>query len=1049
MEARLVSAAAACASASALAPAPCAPAVASAPVLALAPCALGPAPAAAPCVPAPAVAAPAAAVSHVSALPRVGTVHALVVNAPASSAAGQSGTTALQPIEANFIVFHLNINNLDVRLDLLDTLLSLHNFLEFVAITETHLAKSVEVLRLSKYELVSRRDRSDRQGGGIALYARWDVHPQIVHTCDSATLELSWHTLHSDAGPLLLGVWYRPPRRGDVASISAFDAELKKFDEDFIGRIIVGDMNVHNKDWLQFSSGISPEGLELENVCAAHGLKQFVKEATRGEYLLDLVLSDLGSCLQSSVHNGILEKDHRCVLCQVNISISASHVPSRTIFDFGKAKWTEFKEFLKNFDWSTFMFQADPDRAAFDFTEFLSFHAKRFIPVKVVKGKPYKHPWIDETCRRLLREKHDSVGTPSFIAARDRCTAGFREAQSRFFVSTKHKLQNSNGKDWWKLSKDLLAKNTGKENIPPLKVAGGWIKEPDAKATSLSATFATKSCLPDPQANEFSHVHPPSATLHKFLRIRRRDVLKILKALDVSSATGPDGLPAFLLHKCSEELALPIALLSRACLQSGRWPACWRFHWIHPLHKKKSKADPENYRGIHLTPQLAKVVERAVGQSFVPWLGAHAFGEHQYAYSAGKSHRDALAVNVCSWLLLMEEGRAIGLYCSDVSGAFDRVDRERLSLKLRSCGLPSQAVAFLESWLEDRESSVIIAGARSENRPLENSVFQGTVLGPPLWNVFYADARFSVRELGFVETVFADDFNCWLSLPKNTSWEHAEARLTECQSNLHRWGAANRVVFDPGKEEFILLRRRDAIGNDFRLLGVVFDPQLLMKRGAKKIATEAGWRLKAILKARRLFSTPELMRLYKAHVLSYIESGTPRYYHASPSCLDCIDRVQRRFLREISVSEERALLDYRLAPLQTRRSISILGFLHRITLGQVSTQFANLFPKAREIVVPDNISSRVRGERHNRQLLDRVSAYSTDVLRRNIFGTVQCYNALPQNVVEKPSVSSFQRALQAALSHQAELKSSNWQGMFSDGRRYSSALRFQSLFRHL
>ena len=68
-----------------------------------------------------------------------------------------------------------------------------------------------------------------------------------------------------------------------------------------------------------------------------------------------------------------------------------------------------------------------------------------------------------------------------------------------------------------------------------------------------------------------------------------------------------------------------------------------------------------------------------------------------------------------------------------------------------------------------------------------------------------------------------------------------------------------------------------------------------------------------------------------------------------------IDRVQRRFLREISISEERALLDYRLAPLQTRRSISILGLLHRITLGQVSTQIANLFPKAHEIVVPDNI----------------------------------------------------------------------------------------------
>ena len=59
----------------------------------------------------------------------------------------------------------------------------------------------------------------------------------------------------------------------------------------------------------------------------------------------------------------------------------------------------------------------DPDKAALEFTEFLLLHAKRFILVKVVKGKPYKHPWTDETRRRFLKEKHDAVGTPSFIAA--------------------------------------------------------------------------------------------------------------------------------------------------------------------------------------------------------------------------------------------------------------------------------------------------------------------------------------------------------------------------------------------------------------------------------------------------------------------------------------------------------------------------------------------------------------------------------------------------------------------------------------------------------
>ena len=40
---------------------------------------------------------------------------------------------------------------------------------------------------------------------------------------------------------------------------------------------MVGDMNVHNERWLQFSSGESLEGFELERVCAAHSLKQHVK----------------------------------------------------------------------------------------------------------------------------------------------------------------------------------------------------------------------------------------------------------------------------------------------------------------------------------------------------------------------------------------------------------------------------------------------------------------------------------------------------------------------------------------------------------------------------------------------------------------------------------------------------------------------------------------------------------------------------------------------------------------------------------------------------
>ena len=82
-------------------------------------------------------------------------------------------------------------------------------------------------------------------------------------------------------------------------------------------------------------------------------------------------------------------------------------------------------------------------------------------------------------------------------------------------------------------------------------------------------------------------------------------------------------------------------------------------------------------------------------------------------------------------------------------------------MKIRRLGLHPHFFRFLESWLADRVAEVVVGGHSSGQEPLIDSVYQGTVLGPPLWNVFYADARQAVNRTGFTESVFADDFNAW------------------------------------------------------------------------------------------------------------------------------------------------------------------------------------------------------------------------------------------------------------------------------------------------
>ena len=89
-------------------------------------------------------------------------------------------------------------------------------------------------------------------------------------------------------------------------------------------------------------------------------------------------------------------------------------------------------------------------------------------------------------------------------------------------------IEDFEGKDLCKLSRELLEKRAGLENILLLKISDGWAKDSEANASALSWTFASKSRLPDPQTNEFSDIHPHQAQLHRFVWIRRRGFFFVL-----------------------------------------------------------------------------------------------------------------------------------------------------------------------------------------------------------------------------------------------------------------------------------------------------------------------------------------------------------------------------------------------------------------------------------------------------------------------------------------------------------------------------------------
>ena len=183
--------------------------------------------------------------------------------------------------------------------------------------------------------------------------------------------------------------------------------------------------------------------------------------------------------------------------------------------------------------------------------------------------------------------------------------------------------------------------------------------DPEERENEPADTFRAKAQLPPPATNAYIPLpeHPAVTAQTGFLRIRTRTVLKILRDLDEHSGTGPGFLPARILKRCATELALPVTLLARKLLDESRWPVCWRSHWVHALFKRKSRVDTKHYRGVHLTAQMSKVVERTIGTVWIPWSEKNLLqGPNQYAYCKVRGYKDTLTVNVCNWIWLMEQG---------------------------------------------------------------------------------------------------------------------------------------------------------------------------------------------------------------------------------------------------------------------------------------------------------------------------------------------------------------------------------------------------------
>ncbi|XP_072037653.1 uncharacterized protein [Amphiura filiformis] len=353
------------------------------------------------------------------------------------------------------------------------------------------------------------------------------------------------------------------------------------------------------------------------------------------------------------------------------------------------------------------------------------------IPHQLSNGK-ISHPWISRDIIRHMRRRDRSYNKArsskkqsdwvKYKAQRNKVQKLVAEAHTDYINNTVgDSLLASDGKKLWSYIKSKRKETLG---IPTLRTSNGMHVTGKSKATTLNAQFASVNSddlpLPDKGPSPYPHIND--------LIIEEEGVAKQLHQLSSNKASGPDDIPARILHEYADDLA-PM-LLTNIMQQSyrlGKLPSDWTKARVTGIFKKGNNTNPENYRPVSLTCICCKVQEHIVVSHLAKHLSKNnVIINNQHGFREKLSCDTQLLQAVNDWSTTLNQRGQSDVLFLDFSKAFDKVPHQHLLHKLSFYGINGPTQQWIGAFLSSRTQCVAVDGEESEWCPVTSGVPQGT-----------------------------------------------------------------------------------------------------------------------------------------------------------------------------------------------------------------------------------------------------------------------------------------------------------------------------------
>ncbi|BHF73149.1 hypothetical protein SprV_0401622500 [Sparganum proliferum] len=174
-------------------------------------------------------------------------------------------------------------------------------------------------------------------------------------------------------------------------------------------------------------------------------------------------------------------------------------------------------------------------------------------------------------------------------------------------------------------------------------------------------------------------------------------IKKHISRLKYSHCSGTDEIPNSIIKQASDLPILRSHLFS-VYISKRFFPETWKTSIIIPVFRSGSRSDVNNYRGVHKTPSLAKLLERIIFNEILDFrLANRLLSSSQHGFLPERSCETCHLAFLNLITSLRNEQQSVVVMYFDLSKAFDKVPHRRLLVKLEALGSRPPLLDFIRS----------------------------------------------------------------------------------------------------------------------------------------------------------------------------------------------------------------------------------------------------------------------------------------------------------------------------------------------------------------